>query len=133
MRSLFIQPDVNTQIGVFAIDVGTRQILTRKAVDDGVFHLQRPVLAVADLFVQPAKVHGKSGILSENLGPWNGLYAKVQIQVAVYAALPQRQHNPRSQPAPHQALIQQPRISLKMDPALDQLAVHCAQPFQFSF
>ncbi|MBR8849377.1 hypothetical protein J0X08_03504 [Klebsiella variicola] len=78
-------------------------------------------------------MYREGGARVKHLRPRNGLYAEVQIQIAVYATLAQRQHDARSQPAPHQALIQQARIPLKMDPALDDLAVRRAKSFQFSF
>ena len=133
VRRLFVQPDVDPQIGRLTIDVRARQILTGEAVDNSVFDLQRAVLAVADLLIETAKMHREGGARVKHLRPRNGLYAEVQIQIAVYATLAQRQHDARSQPAPHQALIQQARIPLKMDPALDYLAVRRAKPFQFSF
>ncbi len=61
------------------------------------------------------QMHREGGARVEHLRPRNGLYAEVQIQIAVYATFAQRQHDARSQPAPHQALIQQARIP-EMDP-----------------
>ena len=37
MRRLFVQPDVDPQIGRLTIDIRARQVFTREAVDDGVF------------------------------------------------------------------------------------------------
>ncbi len=78
-------------------------------------------------------MHRKGGVSGKDLRPRNRLNPQVEIQIAIHAALAQRQHDARGQPAPHQALIQQARISLKMNPALDDLARRGAKSFQFSF
>ena len=128
-----LQEDVNANIRLL---LGNRRALvkfTGEAVDDGVFHLQRAILAVADLFVHAAEMHGKSFIHAKNARPVDRLHPKVQIQVAVHAEFVQRQQNARSQAAPQQALVQKTIVTLKMYPALHHFAVVSAKRFQLAF
>ena len=132
-RRVAVQPDVNTQIRVFTIDVRTFLIFTRKAVHNGVFYAQGTVLAVADLVVHAVEMDRKGGIRGEDLCPVDHLYAGVEVKVAINLALFHRQHDARRQAAPHQALVNKPRVALKMDTTLNHLTLLCAQAFQFSF
>lgn len=72
-----LQEDVNANIRLL---LGDRRALVKfagKAVDDGVFHLQRAILAVADLFVHAAEMHGKGFIHAKNARPVDRLHPEV--------------------------------------------------------
>ena len=131
--SVAVQPDVDTQIRVFTINVRTFSITTREAVHNGVFDAQGTVLAVADLIVDAVEMHRKGSVRGEDLCPVDHLYTGVEIKIAVDLALFHRQHDARRQTAPHQALVNKPCVALEMDPTLNHLAFNGPQVFQFSF
>ncbi|MNP26596.1 hypothetical protein D3C76_1194580 [compost metagenome] len=78
-------------------------------------------------------MHGKGRAWGENLCPVGRLYAEVQVKVAIDLTGTQRQHDARRQAAPHQALVNKPRVALKMDTTLNHLTLTRAKAFQFSF
>ena len=128
-----VQPDVDTQIRVFTVNVRTFFIATREAVHNGILNAQGTILAVADLIVDAVEMHRKGSVRGEDLCPVDHLYAGVEIKIAVDLALFHRQHDARRQTAPHQALVNKPRVALKMDTTLNHPALFRAQGFQFSF
>ncbi|CNU16216.1 Uncharacterised protein [Salmonella enterica subsp. enterica serovar Bovismorbificans] len=131
--SFFIQPDVNTEVRRFAVHIWTRKIFPRKRIDNRVFNFHRAILTITDSVVQAAEMHRKRRARIKNLCPVYRLNAEVKIEIAVDLALTHRQDNTRGQAAPHQALVNKPRVALKMDPTLNNLTPYGAQFFQFSF
>ena len=130
---IFVQPDIDSQIRRFTIHIRTRQIFAGKGIDNRILDLQRAVLAVTNGLVQAAKMDGKRSTRIKYLCPVDCLNAEVQIKIAVDLALSHRQDNARGQAAPHQALVNKPRVALKMDPTLNDLTLQRAEVFQFSF